>query len=91
MRSPAKTGAYSAHRRGFMGKKWDTGETAFSVEFWAEVLRVLKPGAHVVAFGGTRSYHRLACAIEDSGLRYAISANLITSSDGDDGVSELAQ
>ena len=53
---------------GFMGKAWDTGATAFAVEFWAEVLRVLKPGAHVVAFGGTRSYHRLACAIEDAGF-----------------------
>jgi site-specific DNA-methyltransferase (adenine-specific) len=59
------------HRRtsgGFMGKQWDTGETAFSVEFWAECLRVLKPGGHVVAFGGTRTYHRLTCAIEDAGF-----------------------
>ena len=53
---------------GFMGKAWDTGETAFAVEFWAEVWRVLKPGGHVAAFGGTRSYHRLACAIEDAGF-----------------------
>ena len=53
---------------GFMGKKWDTGETAFDPEFWREVLRVLKPGAHLVAFGGTRTYHRLACAIEDAGF-----------------------
>jgi DNA modification methylase len=52
----------------FMAKKWDSGETAFSVEFWGQVLRVLKPGAHIVAFGGTRSYHRLACAIEDAGF-----------------------
>ena len=51
-----------------MGQKWDTGDTAFAVEFWAEVLRVLKPGGHVVAFGGTRTYHRLACAIEDAGF-----------------------
>ena len=50
-----------------MGKKWDTGETAFDPAFWREVLRVLKPGGHVVAFGGTRSYHRLVCAIEDAG------------------------
>ncbi len=55
-------------RGGFMGKKWDTGETAFAVEFWQEILRVVKPGGHVVAFGGTRSYHRLACAIEDAGF-----------------------
>lgn len=51
-----------------MGQTWDTGETAFAVEFWSEVLRVLKPGGHLVAFGGTRTYHRLACAIEDAGF-----------------------
>lgn len=52
----------------FMGKAWDTGETANSVEFWSEALRVLKPGGHIVAFGGTRTYHRMACAIEDAGF-----------------------
>jgi hypothetical protein len=59
---------YSRASSGFMGKQWDTGETAFAIEFWAEVYRVLKPGGHVAAFSGTRSYHRLACAIEDSGF-----------------------
>lgn len=54
--------------RGFMGKTWDTGEVAFLVEFWIEALRVLKPGGHLVAFGGTRTYHRLAVAIEDAGF-----------------------
>lgn len=63
-----KTGAYARASAGFMGKTWDTGETAFDPEFWAEVLRVLKPGGHVLAFGGTRTYHRLACAIEDAGF-----------------------
>lgn len=62
------TGAYARASAGFMGKSWDTGETAFAIGFWREVLRVLKPGGHVVAFGGTRSYHRLACAIEDAGF-----------------------
>jgi DNA modification methylase len=62
------TGAYARASAGFMGKQWDTGETAFAVEFWAQVLRVLKPGGHVAAFSGTRTYHRLACAIEDSGF-----------------------
>jgi hypothetical protein len=51
-----------------MGQRWDTGETAFDPAFWAEVLRVLKPGAHLVAFGGTRTYHRMVCAIEDAGF-----------------------
>ena len=49
----------------FMGREWDHGVPG--VEFWAEALRVAKPGAHLVAFGGTRTYHRLACAIEDAG------------------------
>ena len=52
----------------FMGKRWDTGETAFDPLFWVEVLRVLKPGGHLIAFSGTRTYHRLACAIEDAGF-----------------------
>ncbi|MCA3704278.1 MAG: site-specific DNA-methyltransferase [Methylobacterium sp.] len=59
---------YARAAAGFMGKKWDTGETAFSVDFWREVLRVLKPGEHLIAFGGTRTYHRLAVAIEDAGF-----------------------
>jgi site-specific DNA-methyltransferase (adenine-specific) len=50
---------------GFMGKAWDS--CVPGVEFWAEALRVAKPGAHLVAFGGTRTYHRLAVAIEDAG------------------------
>jgi len=54
--------------RGFMGKTWDGGDTAFQPEFWAEVLRVLKPGAMLLAFGGTRTFHRLTCAIEDGGF-----------------------
>jgi len=52
---------------GFMGKAWDGGDIAHDPELWAEVLRVAKPGAHLLAFGGTRTYHRLACAIEDAG------------------------
>ncbi|NEI52680.1 site-specific DNA-methyltransferase [Rhizobium leguminosarum] len=67
--APAKGNeAYARASAGFMGKQWDTGETAFAVEFWAQVLRVLKPGGHVVAFSGTRTYHRLAIAIEDAGF-----------------------
>jgi len=49
----------------FMGKNWDHGVPGES--FWREALRVAKPGAHLLAFGGTRTYHRLACAIEDAG------------------------
>ena len=49
----------------FMGKDWDHGVPG--VHFWTEVLRVAKPGAHMLAFGGTRTFHRLICAIEDAG------------------------
>jgi DNA modification methylase len=49
----------------FMGKGWDHGVPG--EEFWTEALRVAKPGAHLLAFGGTRTYHRLACAIDDAG------------------------
>lgn len=69
--APAKvgaTGAYARASRGFMGQTWDGGDVAFDPATWAEVFRVLKPGAHLVAFGGTRTYHRIACAIEDAGF-----------------------
>jgi DNA modification methylase len=49
----------------FMGKAWDHGVPG--VEFWSAALRVAKPGAHLLAFGGTRTFHRLAVAIEDAG------------------------
>ncbi len=50
----------------FMGKKWDYDVP--SVEFWKEVYRVLKPGGHVLSFGGTRTYHRMVVNIEDAGF-----------------------
>lgn len=53
---------------GFMGKKWDSTGIAYDVTLWTECLRVLKPGGHLVAFGGSRTYHRLAVAIEDAGF-----------------------
>ena len=53
---------------GFMGKKWDISGIAYSVELWAECLRVLKPGGHLLSFGGTRTFHRVAVAIEDAGF-----------------------
>lgn len=53
---------------GFMGKAWDSSGVAFQVETWAAVLRVLKPGGHLLAFGGTRTFHRMACAMEDAGF-----------------------
>ncbi|UDL16161.1 methyltransferase [Mycobacterium phage Parliament] len=52
----------------FMGKKWDNSGIAFDVEMWEQCLRVLKPGGHLLAFGGSRTWHRLASAIEDAGF-----------------------
>src|SRR5262245_31939130 len=65
---------------GFMAQEWDTFRTRGSVESqprafqawterWArEALRVLKPGAHALIFGGTRTYHRLTAGLEDAGF-----------------------
>lgn len=53
---------------GFMGKKWDSSGIAFNSDVWAECLRVLKPGGHLLAFGGSRTWHRIAVAIEDAGF-----------------------
>lgn len=53
---------------GFMGKSWDSTGIAFNTEVWKEALRVLKPGGHLIAFSGSRTYHRMAVAIEDAGF-----------------------
>jgi site-specific DNA-methyltransferase (adenine-specific) len=53
---------------GFMEKAWDKSGIAYNVELWAECLRVLKPGGHLLSFGGSRTYHRMVCAIEDAGF-----------------------
>jgi site-specific DNA-methyltransferase (adenine-specific) len=53
---------------GFMGRAWDATGIAYSVDLWREVLRVLRPGGHLLAFGGTRTVHRMTCAIEDAGF-----------------------
>jgi DNA modification methylase len=60
-----RSGAKGLRRSGFMGKKWDAEVPG--VPIWEAVLRTLKPGGYLLAFGGTRTYHRLACAIEDAG------------------------
>jgi DNA modification methylase len=51
----------------FMGRAWDNTGIAYDIKLWAEVLRVLKPGGYIMAFSGCRTYHRMACAIEDAG------------------------
>ena len=52
----------------FMGKRWDATGIAYDPDVWGNALRVLKPGGHLLAFGGTRTWHRLAVAIEDAGF-----------------------
>ena len=52
----------------FMGKGWDNAGVSFNKETWAKCLKVLKPGGHLLAFGGSRTAHRIACAIEDAGF-----------------------
>ena len=67
--APAKFGTDGAFQRaskGFMGKEWDAEVP--TVEFWREVYRVLKPGGHILSFGGTRTYHRMVVNIEDAGF-----------------------
>jgi site-specific DNA-methyltransferase (adenine-specific) len=53
---------------GFMGKAWDASGIAYDLRVWREALRVLKPGGHLLAFSGSRTYHRMAVAIEDAGF-----------------------
>lgn len=53
---------------GFMGKSWDASGIAYDVEVWRQALRVLRPGGHLLAFSGSRTYHRMTCAIEDAGF-----------------------
>lgn len=53
---------------GFMGKAWDATGVANNPVMWLEALRVLKPGGHLLAFSGSRTYHRMVCAVEDAGF-----------------------
>lgn len=71
--APAKGGVYRRSSAGFMGAQWDgEGESglgiAFNPETWAALAQHLHPGGFILAFAGTRGYHRMACAMEDSGL-----------------------
>ena len=52
---------------GFMGKSWDSSGIAFDTDMWADLFKLVKPGGHLLAFSGSRTYHRMAVAIEDAG------------------------
>ena len=73
-----KDGAFSRLSKGFMGKEWDGTGIERNPEFWAKCLRVLKPGGYLLAFGGTRTYHRIATAIEEAGFDVRDMINWIT-------------
>jgi site-specific DNA-methyltransferase (adenine-specific) len=62
------TGVYARSSSGFMGQKWDGGDIAFRPETWRLVFDLLHPGGHLIAFSHCRTYHRMACAIEDAGF-----------------------
>lgn len=61
-------GNYARSSKGFMGQNWDGGDIAFRPETWEQALRLLKPGAHLVAFNHSRTYHHMTTAIEAAGF-----------------------
>ena len=63
-----KDGAFQRQSKGFMGKEWDGGDIAFRKETWELFMKVLKPGGHLLAFSASRTYHRMAVAVEDAGF-----------------------
>ena len=67
-KSESMGGAFVRASTGFMGKEWDGGDIAFRKETWELALKLLKPGGHLLAFSGSRTYHRMAVAIEDAGF-----------------------
>ena len=67
-RSRNKSDGMARLAKGFMGKSWDGGDIAYNVDLWKMCYEVLKPGGYLLAFGGTRTQHRMVCAIEDAGF-----------------------
>lgn len=67
-KSDGATGVFARASRGFMGQQWDGTGVAFDPFTWTLAYDVLKPGGHIIAFGGSRTFHRMTCAIEDAGL-----------------------
>ena len=63
-----KDGSFQRLSRGFMGKEWDGSGIEYNIETWQKCYEVLKPGGYLLAFGGSRTFHRIACAIEDAGF-----------------------
>lgn len=70
--APASTknndGSFARLSKGFMGKEWDGSGIEYNIDTWQKCYEVLKPGGYLLAFGGSRTFHRIACAIEDAGF-----------------------
>lgn len=98
-----KDGSFQRLSKGFMGKSWDGTGITFKEELWKECLRVLKPGGHALICCGTRTYHRMATAVEDAGFEirdivawvygsgFPKSLNIGKQIDKDSGVEPLAK
>ena len=67
MLSDGRSSRCCSRKRGFMDSTWDGGSASFDVALWGEILRVVKPGGYLLAFGAPRTFHRLAAALEDAG------------------------
>ena len=63
-----KDGSFQRLSKGFMGKEWDGSGIEYNIDAWRKCYEVLKPGGYLLAFGGSRTFHRIACAIEDAGF-----------------------
>lgn len=63
-----KDGSFQRLSKGFMGKEWDGSGIEYNIDAWQKCYEVLKPGGYLLAFGGSRTFHRIACAIEDAGF-----------------------
>ena len=63
-----KDGSFARLSKGFMGKEWDGSGIEYNIDTWKKCYEVLKPGGYLLAFGGSRTFHRIACAIEDAGF-----------------------
>ena len=63
-----KDGSFQRLSKGFMGKEWDGSGIEYNIDTWRKCYEVLKSGGYLLAFGGSRTFHRIACAIEDAGF-----------------------
>ena len=63
-----KDGSFQRLSKGFMGKEWDGSGIEYNIDTWKKCFEVLKAGGYLIVFGGSRTFHKVACAIEDAGF-----------------------